>query len=207
MWLHRQFHTVKGQKRGLPWIIFNFKCLMHKSGLKYTHLSSHHPCSRGPGYRSMALIHPTVPWQQTLEDVPHDHDYWNPKARAHQYSSHYLLGVCGQIPTVDRDKDASDRNECHTSAVAHTLIMYKEKTQVKSCIYKEHYRWFQTFLQTENWKVHYAKYSGPTFVEVSFASPLGHVSTSFTHLETEFFCPFFFAKQIKQSQTDLFEWI
>lgn len=52
-----------------------------------------------------------------------------------------------------------------------------------------------------------AKYSGPTFVETPFAvvatkSLWGPVSTSFAHLESEVFCLFFFAKQIKLSQTD-----
>lgn len=106
---------------------FKLKYFLHKSGFKYTHFSSHHPCSRSPGYRSMALIHPTVPWQQTLQDISHDHDYCNPQASAHQHSSDYLLSVCRQIPTVDRDKDSSDRNECHTAAVAHIQTIYKEK--------------------------------------------------------------------------------
>lgn len=92
---------------------FKFKEFGNKSALKYTQLSSHHPCSRSPGHRPMALVHPTVPGQQTLQDIPHDHDYCNPQAGAHQHSPDDLLGVGRQIPTVDTDKD--DRNECHTA--------------------------------------------------------------------------------------------
>lgn len=77
----------------------------------------------------MALIHPTVPGQQTLQDIPHDHDYCNPQASAHQHASNYLLGVCGQIPAVDRDKDDSDRNERHIDTTA--WIMIYNYTEVK----------------------------------------------------------------------------
>lgn len=65
---------------------------------------SHQPHTTRPGHGSMAFPHPAMPRQQTLEDIPHDHDYGDPQACAHQDSSNYSLAVCGHISTVDREK-------------------------------------------------------------------------------------------------------
>lgn len=48
-------------------------------------------------------MHPAVPRQQALKDIPHYHDYGDPQARAHQNASNYLLAVRGHVSTVDRD--------------------------------------------------------------------------------------------------------
>lgn len=66
---------------------------------------SHHPQTSGPGHGAMASMHPAVPRQQALQDIPHDHDDGDPQARAHQNSSDYPLAVCGDVSTVDRDTD------------------------------------------------------------------------------------------------------
>ena len=60
----------------------------------------------------MARVHPAVPRQQGLKDIPHYHDDGDPQARAHQDASDYLLVVCGHVPTVDREE--RERREINT---------------------------------------------------------------------------------------------
>lgn len=49
----------------------------------------------------MARMHPSVPRQQALEDIPHNHDDGHPQSRAHQNPSNYPLAVCGHVAAVD----------------------------------------------------------------------------------------------------------
>ena len=58
----------------------------------------HHPEFGRPGHRAVLDVHPAVPGQQALQDVPHDEDDADPQPGAHQHPPHCPLAVTGQIP-------------------------------------------------------------------------------------------------------------
>lgn len=93
-----------------------------------THSLSHHPQTSRPGHRAMACVHPAVPWQQALKDIPHNHDYGHPQASAHQNSSNYLLAVCGHISAVDRERERYKGGETKRKTQRGSILQQKIKS-------------------------------------------------------------------------------
>lgn len=82
----------------------NVSFLPNKDNTKGGRSLSHQPHASGPGDGAVACVHPAVPRQQALEDIPHDHDDGDPQSRAHQDPSDYPLAVCRHVATVDGNK-------------------------------------------------------------------------------------------------------
>lgn len=53
----------------------------------------------------MAGMHPSMPGQQALKDIPHNNDYRYPQTRANKNTANNLLRVCGHIAAVETRKE------------------------------------------------------------------------------------------------------
>lgn len=69
----------------------------------------------------MACVHPAVPRQQALEDIPHNHDDGDPESRAHQDPPYDPLAVCRHVATVDGKKQSKGETVNATYQPPHVL--------------------------------------------------------------------------------------
>ena len=92
----------------------------------------HHPEFGGPGHRTVLDVHPAMPRQQALEDVPHDEDDADPQPRAHQHAPHRPLVVTGQVPAGEGQREAQRRKERKIRGRAKDRIEREQKTHTLS---------------------------------------------------------------------------
>lgn len=79
----------------------------------------------------MACMHPAVPRQQALEDIPHNHDDGNPQSCAHQDPSNHPLAVRRHVATVDDDKQRKVETVNATCQLPHDLdqVWWRKHTE------------------------------------------------------------------------------